>query len=207
MSTAGRLTDPETDKPVSDPTKTIRATVTDTSATPDTATDEVLMDLAPPLAAPTETLPGTMSPLPRICDLFLERCPHHESRLGAIGRPLHSCPRRMSGTGVWEMPGPGIHACRSPPCATPNCTPGALQWSDSHSYATVQRPQNLVVTATHDTVTVRWDKQPHAGSGVVILRGPMLLVDFPSATVPGRETVVLRDLPPSGTKSGRLRNC
>ena len=211
-------TDPETDQPVSDPTKTIRATITDTSATPDTATDEVLVDLAPPLAAPTglrhssypEFVISSWNDVPNVGrigftndlgypDWIEAYAVRYRSSASSVW--THVMARRMSGTGVWEMPGPGIHVMSVAALRDPLelLTPGALQWSDSHSYATVQRPQNLVVAATHDTVTVRWDKQPHGGNGVVILRGPtgMLLVTFPRAIVPGRETVVLRDLPPS----------
>ena len=36
-------------------------------------------------------------------------------------------------------------------------TPEALTWSARVSFATVTDPQNVVVTSTHDTITVTWD--------------------------------------------------
>ena len=40
-------------------------------------------------------------------------------------------------------------------------TPDALNWSEELRFARTVAPQNLVATATHDTVTVAWDKQPY----------------------------------------------
>ena len=40
-------------------------------------------------------------------------------------------------------------------------TPEALNWSEELRFARTVAPQNLVATATHDTVTVAWDKQPY----------------------------------------------
>ena len=40
-------------------------------------------------------------------------------------------------------------------------TPEALNWSEELRFARTVAPQNLIATATHDTVTVAWDKQPY----------------------------------------------
>ena len=40
-------------------------------------------------------------------------------------------------------------------------TPDALNWSEELRFARTVAPQNLIATATHDTVTVAWDKQPY----------------------------------------------
>ena len=40
-------------------------------------------------------------------------------------------------------------------------TPEALNWSEELRLARTVAPQNLIATATHDTVTVAWDKQPY----------------------------------------------
>ena len=40
-------------------------------------------------------------------------------------------------------------------------TPEALNWSEELRLARTVAPQNLVATATHDTITVAWDKQPY----------------------------------------------
>ncbi len=51
-------------------------------------------------------------------------------------------------------------------------TPAALHWTPSLQATTVTYPANVTVTATHDTVTVRWDRQPSATSWNIILRNP-----------------------------------
>ena len=43
-------------------------------------------------------------------------------------------------------------------------TPQALRWTPIRQATTVTNPANVTVTATHDTVTVRWDRQPSVGS-------------------------------------------
>ena len=39
-------------------------------------------------------------------------------------------------------------------------TPQALRWSENHRIARVGEPANATAVATHDTVTVSWDRQP-----------------------------------------------
>ena len=48
-------------------------------------------------------------------------------------------------------------------------TPGALNWSDDLEYASTTLAQNVTLTATHDTVTASWDRQPYAGGQQVLV--------------------------------------
>ena len=48
-------------------------------------------------------------------------------------------------------------------------TPGALNWSDNLEYASTTLAQNVTLTATHDTVTASWDRQPYAGGQQVLV--------------------------------------
>ena len=41
-------------------------------------------------------------------------------------------------------------------------TPEALSWTEELTYAATMQAQNVRIDATHDTVTVSWDRQPHA---------------------------------------------
>ena len=41
-------------------------------------------------------------------------------------------------------------------------TPAALNWSEELVYTAMKLAQNVTLAATHDTVTVSWDRQPHA---------------------------------------------
>ena len=43
-------------------------------------------------------------------------------------------------------------------------TPGALHWTPSRQATTGTTPGNVTVTPTHDTMTVRWDRQPFVTS-------------------------------------------
>ena len=43
-------------------------------------------------------------------------------------------------------------------------TPQALRWSENHRIARVEEPANATAVATHDTVTVSWDRQPLTGN-------------------------------------------
>ena len=51
-------------------------------------------------------------------------------------------------------------------------TPEALRWTAPLSGTTLTDPTSLTATATHDTVTVRWNRQPLARSWSVYLSGP-----------------------------------
>ncbi|MXY98938.1 MAG: fibronectin type III domain-containing protein, partial [Gemmatimonadetes bacterium] len=51
-------------------------------------------------------------------------------------------------------------------------TPQALRWTPTRQATTVTYPANVTATATHDTVTVRWDRQPSAFSWYVHVSNP-----------------------------------
>ena len=46
-------------------------------------------------------------------------------------------------------------------------TPAALNWSEDLVYTAMRLAQNVTLTATHDTVTVSWDRQPYAAGRAV----------------------------------------
>ncbi len=51
-------------------------------------------------------------------------------------------------------------------------TPNRLNWSTSQKFRTEGKPQNLSVDASHDSMTVRFDRQPQSGGGYIEIRGP-----------------------------------
>ena len=51
-------------------------------------------------------------------------------------------------------------------------TPEALRWTVPIEGTTLTNPTGLTATATHDTVTVRWNRQPSARFWSVLLSGP-----------------------------------
>ena len=94
---------------------------------------------------------------------------------------------------VWEVFDTGIREFSVASLRHPleRRTPDALRWSAAHRYAPVQAPQNVVATATHDTVTVSWDGQPLGAVGKVRLHTGTgdITKSFPLATSTGRESV------------------
>ena len=48
-------------------------------------------------------------------------------------------------------------------------TPAALSWSDELVYASTTAAQNVTLAATHDTVTISWDRQPYARNQQVVV--------------------------------------
>ena len=82
-------------------------------------------------------------------------------------------------------------------------TPSALLWSEEIHFARATSPQNLTVTATHDTVTVSWDKQPYAVQMPHVTLTPTSLQGslgervFEQHGVSGRHEVVFEHVSPS----------
>ena len=82
-------------------------------------------------------------------------------------------------------------------------TPDALIWGKEVRYARVVAPQNLTVAATHDTVTISWDKQPYtaqmphvtltSASGNGSVQDRVFEVDGEY----GRHEVVFKHVPPA----------
>ena len=84
-------------------------------------------------------------------------------------------------------------------------TPEALNWNEAIQATTITYPSGLIATATHDSVTVQWDRQPTFTTHSIYLYGPdgglgnhiwsedsPKLVDKES----GYHRVVFRNLPP-----------
>ena len=211
--TCGALPEGTTDAP-----GTITATVTDATGAP--ATASAAYTIVPPLPAPTglehvSPYPGSVqtswSDVPGAAEMTLEDAegtPYtidaYLVRYRAVGASewIHVLQERTVDD-VWEVFDAGIRefsvaALRHP---LERLTPAALRWSAAHPYAAVAAPQNVVATATHDTVTVSWDKQPHGEPGVVWLSGAGGGVSepFPMATSAGRYSITFGDLPPSTT--------
>ena len=197
---------------------TIWASVRDSAGR--TAMASAAYTIVPPLPAPTGLRHVTQYPayvntswddVPGVGELTLEDADYgpytldaYLVRYRAVGASewIHAL-RGPTGDDVWEVSDAGIRefsvaALRHP---LERLTPAALRWSAAHPYAAVVAPQNVVATATHDTVTVSWDKQPHGDGGVVRLSGAGGGVSkrFPMATSAGRHSITFGDLPPSTT--------
>ena len=182
--------DPMGPVPGTTPAKTFRASVTGSQATPDTATDEVQVGLAPALAAPTRL---EYEPYPKFASVHWRsvvgagsQSERVESRGRARYAAYHVRYRAVGATqwryavedylsyglpSEWEQPGLGVHelevaAIRHPLEAE---TPAALNWSERLRYAHGAPIGNASVTATVDTVTVQWEAQPLAGYGFVTI--------------------------------------
>ncbi len=71
----------------------------------------------------------------------------------------------------WQRPGRAIFEMQVAALLHPLelTTPAALNWSETLRYAEHRAPENVTATATHDTVTVSWDRQPYGGQGFVRL--------------------------------------
>ncbi len=204
--------------PITEAPGTITATVTD--ATGASATASAAYTIVPPLPAPTglhhtNSIPAyvytSWDDVPGVGELTLESAegtPYtidaYLVRYRVVGAPewIHVLRETTVGN-LWEVAAADIRefsvaALRHP---LEQLTPAALRWSVAHPYAAVVAPQNLVATATHDTVTAHWDKQPHGDGGVVRLYGAAGGVSkrFPMATSAGRHSVTFDDLPPGTT--------
>ena len=87
-------------------------------------------------------------------------------------------------------------------------TPEALDWSEATRAATHAPPENLTATATHNTVTVTWQRQPDALETWVFVsldaQDPYngSLADFVQETgVTGDASVTFEHLPPTPSSS------
>ena len=81
-------------------------------------------------------------------------------------------------------------------------TPEALNWSEELRLARTVAPQNLIATATHDTVTVAWDKQPYTNQMPYVSVSSPTFNGLHSSRVfeeegeYGRHEVVFKHVPP-----------
>ena len=80
-------------------------------------------------------------------------------------------------------------------------TPEALSWTEELTYAATTQAQNVRIEATHDTVTVSWDRQPYAmGQDIVIYLGDTIgqrtLRSWEEPGLTGRHEVSFTHVPP-----------
>ena len=220
----GPLTiDPLTEEPLPDQTKSFSATAADSQATPAISSAEILVNLAPALREPSylffqprvghidawwEQVAGAGSQFPAEAfrgyaapppEAFLVRWRAVGSEVWrhAVGFPSPTIPAaddwQRPGTDLFEMQ---VAAMRHPLEAE---TPAALNWSDQLTYTEFVAPENVTVSATHETVTVSWDRQPHTGRGSVSLsRGGSESTSrsFVETSETGRFEVTFEHLPP-----------
>ena len=217
-------TDPFTNDPLPDQTKMFSANVSDSQATVASTVGEVTVDLSPPLPKPSdlyfeprvgrvdawwEQVRGAGSQFPEEAfegyaappaEAFLVRW---RARDAAAWRYTVGKPSRSSDAATdWQRPGLGIFemqvaAMRHPLEAE---TPAALSWSDKLTYSEFVAPENVIVSATYDMVTVSWDRQPYTGRGYVSLRRgntESIVRGFVDTTATGRLQAVFPHLPPA----------
>ena len=217
------IMDPQTEEPLPNQTKTFSASVTDSPPISDTATATTLVELAPPLPKPSylfflpevgrveawwEQVKGAGSQFPPEAfegyaappaNAFLVRWRAHGTSAWrhVVGKPSRSSDAAHD----WQRPGRGIFEMQVAAMRHPleETIPTALSWSDLLTYSEFVAPENVTVSATHDTVTVSWDRQPYTGYGYVSLtRGSTEWTEreFDDTAETGRWQVTFRHLPP-----------
>ena len=109
--------------------------------------------------------------------------------------------RRDGRNDDWQYPGRAIFELQIAALRHPleEQTPAALRWSETLRYAEHRAPQNVVVSATHDTVTVSWDRQPYGGQGfaTILHADGAISRMFNETEESGRWLVQFRHLPPN----------
>ena len=164
------------------PTKTFTATVTDSQSAPDPAMATVAVDLAPPLPAPQNLSyrsyvdyvlvfwdevagagadsPSTLDPASR--DGYWTTRGTLRTRL--VTDEAWTYQELEGRLGVILDPLPGLRILQTAVVRHPLEleTPEALSWTEELTYAATSQAQNVRIEATHDTVTVSWDRQPYA---------------------------------------------
>ncbi len=224
----GPLTlDPFTGDPLPNQTKAFNATVTDAQTPAASTQASVSVALAEALAGPTNveyqsyvgvvlvtwdpvTGAGSQSPLGR-----------HPQR-GVPTRVNGSIRTRAVEATEWDYqtlefdgqsslvletpPGPRALSLAAVRHALELETPEALNWSGALTYAAATEAENVVISASHDTITVSWDKQPYARWTEVQARlrladanavppGLRMIRVWEEVGVSGRHQVVFSDLP------------
>ena len=122
---------------------------------------------------------------------------------------MYALDKRQQEESPWARVGDGLHMLSVAALRDPieQFTPDALTWSPSYYYGRVQAPVNVAVTATHDTVTVTWDRQPRTNPGWVFLSssGGLLIRSFGPTQEAGQGTVIFRNLPPGTAFEATVR--
>ena len=108
--------------------------------------------------------------------------------------------RRDGRNDDWQYPGRAIFELQIAALRHPleEQTSAALRWSETLRYAEHRAPQNVVASATHDTVTVSWDRQPYGGQGFATVWHDDGVISrmFNETEESGRWLVQFRHLPP-----------
>ncbi len=180
-----------TGSPVANPIKVFSATVTDAQSSSDSARDEVAVDLVPPLRAPSNVryssyvadVPVHWDPVPGAgLQSPVSIDPDNGNRVQITGGvrtrtqngavwTYHVVPHRTASHFILPAE-PGLRvfsvvAVRHPLELE---TPASLNWSPEVTYAATTEAENVVITATHDTVSVSWDRQPYARNQEIRVR-------------------------------------
>ena len=137
------------------------------------ASASIRVDLAPPLIAPVDITYASHDAsvqmswdwnrtFPRFSDYPTFALLRHRPAASDDWRYLIAQPLRSDPTFRLELPtGNHLVAVAAIRHEIELQTPDALQWSDARQMAGAFPPPNVRATATHDTITVSWDRQPH----------------------------------------------
>ncbi len=206
-------TDPITGDPADNPIKTFTATVTDSQTTPANAVARPSVALAPPLAPPSGVW----------YDTFVDRLGIYWPEDSAAGRAIAAAGReagavaryKPANSEVWTYspyyrspimwletePGEQILQLTAVRTSIELETPEALVWSAELRLARPTAATGVVTSATHDSITVTWDRQALSRiAGVVRLRSPehhYLVRSFRDDGRTGRHEVVFPHLSPN----------
>ena len=167
------MLDPLTQEPLPDQNKTFSAAVSDAQETGTVASASIRVDLAPALIAPVDITYASHDAsvqmswdwnrtFPRFSDYPTFALLRHRPAASDDWRYLIAQPLRSDPTFRLELPtGNHLVAVAAIRHEIELQTPDALQWSDARQMAGAFPPPNVRATATHDTITVSWDRQPH----------------------------------------------
>ena len=167
------MLDPLTQEPLPDQNKTFSAAVSDAQETSTVASASIRVDLAPALIAPVDITYASHDAsvqmswdwnrtFPRFSDYPTFALLRHRPAASDDWRYLIAQPLRSDPTFRLELPtGNHLVAVAAIRHEIELQTPDALQWSDARQMAGAFPPPNVRATATHDTITVSWDRQPH----------------------------------------------
>jgi len=172
-------TDPVTGEPADDPTMVFTATVTDSQATPATATSSLNVELAPPLPAMTATGEQLVSDFEIVAEWYSDPAPSYRGSFDAVLARWRQLGAESWSYGVFNPKRWGPHAYAAGQMIQglqhgteyevavaamrdelESHTPQALDWTSAARLTTSTYLANVVVTTTHDTLTVEWDRQP-----------------------------------------------
>ncbi len=167
-------TDPLTGDPIPASSKRWTATVSDSQPTTASVSQRIEIELVEPLAPPPLIWMSAFGT--RIAIAWTETEEHRAAVWYGKGG-VYAIRFRLEDTIAWtyakhqtgpvawiELPA-GDMTVQMAVLRAPieQATPQALRWSENHRIARVEEPANATAVATHDTVTVSWDRQPLTG--------------------------------------------